>query len=236
MANEQEQVHSPDAPNEVPPAGPVAQTVEIKNERGVSKNYETVASRLARFRHAHPDYTTETEILDCNDEVVRMRARIGLNYADPAGIMHTHWLATAHAEEYRSTEGINATSALENCETSAFGRALAMLGFASPESIASADEVRGAQRKAEIIQKAQPGALIKVQQAAKLGMKELQRVWETVLSEDDRNACRGSLGQMKKIAKKADDDRAHGIKDPDPRQNSQPKGMPPDEDGPPDGP
>ena len=49
-------------------------------------------------------------------------------------------VATGHAEEKRTASKINMTSALENCETSAIGRALAFLGFIS-DGIASAEEV-----------------------------------------------------------------------------------------------
>ena len=49
-------------------------------------------------------------------------------------------LSTGTAEELRATSRINQTSALENAETSAVGRALAFLGFAN-DSIASAEEV-----------------------------------------------------------------------------------------------
>jgi hypothetical protein len=49
-------------------------------------------------------------------------------------------VAVGHAEENRQASTINKTSALENCETSAYGRALAAFGFAGTE-FASADEV-----------------------------------------------------------------------------------------------
>jgi hypothetical protein len=49
--------------------------------------------------------------------------------------------ATGWAEEVRGSSNINKTSALENCETSAVGRALGFAGFGSTEQIASADEV-----------------------------------------------------------------------------------------------
>ena len=52
-------------------------------------------------------------------------------------------VATGHAEEKRTASKINMTSALENCETSAIGRALAFLGFIS-DGIASAEEVSSA--------------------------------------------------------------------------------------------
>src|SRR5688572_31386677 len=61
-------------------------------------------------------------------------------------------LATGHSEEYRHTSKINETSALENAETSAIGRALAAFGLGGTE-FASADEVANAiqQQKSGII-------------------------------------------------------------------------------------
>lgn len=51
---------------------------------------------------------------------------------------------TGHAEEVYGSTNINRTSALENAETSAVGRALAWAGFGSEESISSANEVQNA--------------------------------------------------------------------------------------------
>jgi hypothetical protein len=96
------------------------------------KVYETVALRVQKFRDAHKDFTLETEIVCRDIEVVAMKAII----RDTSGRI----LATGHAEEYRSDGQINKTSALENAETSAIGRALAAFGLGGTE-FASADEV-----------------------------------------------------------------------------------------------
>ena len=53
-------------------------------------------------------------------------------------------VATGHAHEERSSSNINKTSYVENCETSAVGRALAMLGIGIDTSIASSNEVQEA--------------------------------------------------------------------------------------------
>ena len=52
--------------------------------------------------------------------------------------------ATGHAEEYMGSSYINKTSFIENCETSAIGRALGLLGIGIDTSIASAEEVSNA--------------------------------------------------------------------------------------------
>lgn len=105
----------------------------IVNIRG--KEYQTVALRVSKFREAHPDWELSTEIIKADDKVVIMQARI--YNADGKCI------STGHAEEYRESSQINSTSALENCETSAIGRALAAAGFGGTE-FASANEVQNA--------------------------------------------------------------------------------------------
>lgn len=99
------------------------------------KEYQTVALRVKNFREKYPDFPLITEIISRDDECVVMKATI----QDQAG----RPLATGHSEEYRSASQINSTSALENAETSAIGRALAALGMGGTE-FASADEVANA--------------------------------------------------------------------------------------------
>ena len=96
------------------------------------KQYQTVSYRVNTFREEHPDWGILTEVISADDERVVVRATI----ADPDGRM----IATGYAEEVRGATNINKTSALENAETSAVGRALAFYGLPGTE-IASADEV-----------------------------------------------------------------------------------------------
>jgi hypothetical protein len=96
------------------------------------KEYQTVALRVKNFREKHPDFTLSTEIVSRDAEVVVMKALI----ADEKGRV----IATGHSEEKRNASSINRTSALENAETSAIGRALAAFGLGGTE-FATADEV-----------------------------------------------------------------------------------------------
>jgi hypothetical protein len=105
----------------------------IVNIKG--KEYMTVALRVQNFREAHPNWSIETSIEERTEEVVVMRCTIG----NEEGFV----LATGHAEEFRKSSQINSTSALENAETSAIGRALSALGFGGSE-FASANEVQNA--------------------------------------------------------------------------------------------
>jgi hypothetical protein len=94
-----------------------------------------VALRVQEFREKHPisdGWAIRTELKHCDADTVLFRAVI----VDPQG----REIAIGYAEEKRASKGINATSALENCETSAVGRALAAAGFGGSE-YASADEL-----------------------------------------------------------------------------------------------
>jgi hypothetical protein len=99
------------------------------------REYQTVAFRVQRFREAHPDWGLLTSVVERDEECVVVQAQI----ENETGRI----LATGHAEEYRKTSQINRTSALENAETSAIGRALAALGFGGTE-FATANEVQNA--------------------------------------------------------------------------------------------
>ena len=121
----------------------------VVNIRG--KEYQTVALRVHNFREQYKSHSLITEVLHRDRDCVVMRAAI----MDESGRV----LATGHAEEYRKDGQINATSALENAETSAIGRALAAFGLGGTE-FASADEVARAVsgQKASAVIKATDGA------------------------------------------------------------------------------
>lgn len=110
-----------------------------------NKEYHTVALRISNFREANPAFGIHTEVLSVDADSVLVKATI----TDETG----RELSSGIAEEVRTASKINRTSAVENCETSAVGRALAFYGMAGTE-IASADEVAGAigqQNEAEIL-------------------------------------------------------------------------------------
>ena len=103
-----------------------------------SREYKTVALRVQEFREAFPlasGWSLRSEIVSLDADKVVMRALV----VSPDDKI----VGTGYAEEYRNASKINATSALENCETSAIGRALAACGYGGSE-YASANEVQGA--------------------------------------------------------------------------------------------
>ena len=91
---------------------------------------------------------------------------------------------TGHAEEDRSASRINQTSALENCETSAFGRALASIGFGGDASYASAEEVVNAINTQE-----QNTDLLDHMSAAREHWQSVSAIKEAIQSDDLPFAC-----------------------------------------------
>jgi hypothetical protein len=99
-------------------------------------DYFTVARRVNDFRKTHPiaeGWGLITKLVEVNAEIILFRAVV----IDPQG----REVATGFAEEKRTNRGINSTSALEVCETSAIGRALAAAGLGGSGAYSSADEL-----------------------------------------------------------------------------------------------
>lgn len=101
------------------------------------KAYTLVNERVKAFRQLYPEGTIETVLLSDINGICTFRAVIRANDLI---------LATGYAQEKESSSYINKTSYIENCETSAVGRALGFLGIGIDMSIASAEEVDNAIR------------------------------------------------------------------------------------------
>ena len=98
-------------------------------------DYETVEVRLEKFIKDYPDFRISTEL-----EVIEKDRYIVKAYLYKTYDASVAWV-TGLAEEKVSDRGVNATSALENCETSAIGRALANAGYASKGKRPSREEM-----------------------------------------------------------------------------------------------
>lgn len=129
--------------------GKMIEAARAENANGIQmrggKKYTTTAIRVEMMRRHAGALGITTEIIQWaaeNGAPIVVKATI----ADDAGRV----LATGHAEEIRGKGNVNATSALENAETSAIGRALAALGLSGGE-FASANEMDGVERKAAAI-------------------------------------------------------------------------------------
>lgn len=105
--------------------------LKTTNIRG--KDYVEVSTRLEHFRQHYPTHSLQSEIVSISTDEVVMVARV----YDANG----HIVATGHAHEDKSSSKINKTSYVENCETSAWGRALGAFGIGLNGGVATADEV-----------------------------------------------------------------------------------------------
>ena len=106
-------------------------TTDIKG-----KDYAEVNQRIKAFRMVHPEGTILTDLISNENGMCIFRATV----SDKNGVV----LGTGTAYEKENSSFINKTSYIENCETSAVGRALGMCGFGIDTSVASYEEVANA--------------------------------------------------------------------------------------------
>jgi hypothetical protein len=99
------------------------------------EDYETVEERLVKFWKEHPDGRIETTLVESTLQRFIVKAAVYRTEVDASA-----W-TTGYAEETVSTRGVNSTSALENCETSAIGRALANAGYVTKGKRPSREEM-----------------------------------------------------------------------------------------------
>ena len=104
------------------------------------KDYVMVKDRIIFFNENFPNGSITTELKATENSFI-FKAKITPDVENPSRKF------TGHAEEVIGSSQINKTSALENCETSAIGRALGCMGIGVEESFASADEVKNAMYK-----------------------------------------------------------------------------------------
>lgn len=112
-------------------ANSIIRTMDVKG-----KEYAEVNQRIKAFRSICPGGSIITEMLSNDNGMCVFKAVI----SDENGMI----LGTGTAYEKETSSYINKTSYIENCETSAVGRALGMCGFGIDTSIASAEEVQNA--------------------------------------------------------------------------------------------
>lgn len=102
---------------------------------GFLDDYEPVEDRIRKFWEDHASGRIATTVISAEDGEYVVQAAVYRDVADefPA--------ASGLAQEHVTTSGVNKTSALENCETSAIGRALANLGYAAKGKRPSREEM-----------------------------------------------------------------------------------------------
>jgi hypothetical protein len=124
-------------------------------------DYEPVEVRLEKFIKDYPSFRIATEL-----EVVEASRYIVKAYLYKDASDGVAW-ATGYAEETVSSRGVNQTSALENCETSAIGRALANAGYAPKGKRPSREEM----------------SKVVAQKPVKPAVADVQDYWTTPVNE-----------------------------------------------------
>lgn len=112
----------------------INQRIKRINIRG--KEYAEVSQRIMAFWELFPNGRIVTELLQDSGDRCVFKATAFDSFGNP--------MATGHAFEVKTSSNVNKTSYMENCETSAVGRALGILGIGSDGALASAEEVANA--------------------------------------------------------------------------------------------
>ena len=134
------------------------------------EDYETVEERLVKFWKDHPDGQIHTKVLEHTANRFIVEASIFRTEADARP-----W-TMGLAEETVQGRGVNATSALENCETSAIGRALANAGYATKGKRPSREEMVKVEAKQAVANQVQQ---------VKAKMAQTSGEYIPVVKEDD---------------------------------------------------
>lgn len=143
---------------------------EAKRKRQEAlKNYVPVNERIERFYEEYPEGRIITDIVRWEGETVVVRADVYRDSTDETPA------TTGHAYETEGSSWINSGNALENCETSAVGRALAFLGFEIKRSVAAREEV----------------ARAKLAQAARQKGISSEQAAQIIRQKLGRESCRG---------------------------------------------
>lgn len=155
-------------------------TVDIKG-----KEYAEVNQRIKAFRMIYPEGIIFTNMISNENGICVFKAQVGFYDKDGS----VKWLGEGHAYEKENSTFINKTSYIENCETSAVGRALGMAGFGIDVSVASAEEVQNAMINQELTQEEADAYTLTF---GKYKDKTIKEVYE-----EDKNYIRWLLGNTK---------------------------------------
>jgi len=155
-------------------------TYKFKTVNIRGKQYVEVKERVKYFRQEkkYENWTIATEFTVLDSEHCVCKATV----ADTSQRV----ISTGHAHEIQANGNINKTSYIENCETSAIGRALAVMGIGVDDSMASAGEVADAIHQQESTGKAKPKAKANIMDSAVGYIKsstDKKKAYENVVSK-----------------------------------------------------
>lgn len=125
------------------------ETIKTTDIKG--KEYAEVNQRIKAFRMVYPTGLINTKMLKDENGICVFRAEVGYLEKDETGKATIFVLGSGTAYEKENSSFINKTSYIENCETSAVGRALGMAGFGIDTSIRSAEEMLNAELQQDAI-------------------------------------------------------------------------------------
>jgi hypothetical protein len=177
----------------------VNQTIKTIDIKG--KNYAQVPERIKAFRMLYPEGFIRNELISNEDGVCIFKSEVGF-YTESG---EKRVLGVGTAFERQDSTFINKTSYIENCETSACGRALGMAGFGIDTSVASAEEVQNAitnQEKNELITEKEQTVLRKTVEAMGYKVEDFfKKPLDQLTADEYAKACR-KLDELKEKTKK----------------------------------
>lgn len=159
------------------------------------KGYAEVHQRIKAFRMVHPNGDIKSQLISNENGICIFKADI----YDSEG----NHLASATAQEnIKSNSFINQFNAIENCETSAVGRALGFAGFGVDSSLASAEEVQTSMRKQEELEHEANSPMTEEQvfMIANLDVKykeQLRKFYKKDILDLTREEAESSLNSLK---------------------------------------
>ena len=196
---------------------------DIKTLNIKGKEYADVSARVDAFRKIFPDGFILTEMTHMDDTgMVIFTAKVGFYRED--GSMQI--LATGTSYERANSSQINRTSFIENCETSAIGRALGIMGVGLGSSIASANEVKNAIHQQENPAPA-PAPVSNGMECSQCGRMETDSlIIKGSLDRWGKCVCRACIDKKRKAMKKAPAPAPAPIPEPEPPVEPYPNDLP----------
>lgn len=175
------------------------ETISTTNIKG--KEYAEVNQRIKAFRMVYPTGSIITDLVELENGICTIKATV----KDGDNI-----LGTGYAQEKEASSYINKTSYIENCETSAVGRALGMCGFGIDTSVCSAEELMNALNNQEPTKKEKVSEYITEKQIAQL--TELYKDNQDQLKKFLKKHNVENIVQLKRLDAQAQIDRIEAAK------------------------
>lgn len=132
--------------------------------------YETVEERLAKFWDTYPNGRVATEVVHYDEKRVLIKASLFKNIDDAQPC------STGFAEEVFGSSPVNKTSFVENCETSAIGRACANMNLSAKGKRPSREEMSKANRRSNEAP-ARNAEQSTSDAQRRIGLTSQQRIW-----------------------------------------------------------